>query len=100
MAFTLKEALKKHRRMRSWREGLGLAAIPISFGVSWFFNFDRTDTLIAVAIACVFSGFNQLDIRLKTAQVRLAGMDDKLHRLVGDERHHVDDELTSELSDW
>ncbi|HTM74925.1 MAG TPA: hypothetical protein VL198_16990 [Pseudolabrys sp.] len=79
MEFSLKGALKKHRRMRSWREVVVLAALPISFGVSWFFDFGRTDTLIAAAIACVFAGFGQLEIRLKTVQVRLAGVDDKLH---------------------
>jgi Na+-translocating ferredoxin:NAD+ oxidoreductase RnfD subunit len=58
MEFSLKGALKKHRRMRSWREVVVLAALPISFGGSWFFDFGRTDTLIAAAIACVFAGLS------------------------------------------
>jgi len=86
--------------MRSWREGLVLAALPISFGVSWFFDFGRTDTLIAAAIACVFAGFGQLEIRLKTVQVRLAGMDDKLHQLTRDEHDSADENLVLELTDW
>jgi len=100
MEFELKGALKKYSRMRSFRQTAKLFVIPLAFAVPWFYDFGRTDTLICLVGAFVFVGVLETELRLKTMQVRLAGMDDKLHRLIGDEHHNADDNLILELNDW
>jgi hypothetical protein len=100
MEFELKGALKKYRRMRSWRRLMTGAIIPVSLAIPWFNEWGKTDILICVAIGCVVWGVSEIELRLKTMQIRLAGMDDKLYRLIGDEHQGPDDEVISELNDW
>jgi hypothetical protein len=100
MEFELKGALKKYRRMRSWRRFMTGAIIPVSLAIPWFYEFTRTETLICVAIGCVVWGVSEIELRLKTMQIRLAGMDDKLYRLIGDKDHGTDDDLILEMNDW
>lgn len=98
MEFDLKKALKKYNRMRSRRRFAAFAAVPVSIAVAWFYDFGRTDTLIRVAIGMVLWGMAETELRLKTIQVRLAEMDDKLQRLTGD--GHSNDDLLLEFNDW
>jgi hypothetical protein len=98
MEFDLKGALKKYNRMRSRRQVVSLSIIPMCFAISWFFNFDRTDTMICLAIGMVMVVTGQIEMRLKTMQVRLAGMNDQLNQLTGD--HDTASDLILELNDW
>jgi hypothetical protein len=100
MEFELKGALKKYDRLRWWRRITTAAIIPLSFSVPWYFEWGRTDTLICMAIGFVIWGVGEIELRLKTMQLRLAGMSDKLHRLIGDRDHDVDDDFILELNDW
>lgn len=75
MEFELKGALKKYRWMRSSRHaGMAIAA-------PWLLDFGRTETLICSLGALVVVMTGQLEMRLKTIQIRLAGMDDQLNAL-------------------
>jgi hypothetical protein len=67
------------------------------FAVPWYWDFNKTDTLICVAVAVAVWGTGEIELRLKTIQIRLAGMEDKLDRLAGNE---PEDNLLLELSDW
>src|SRR5688500_13405376 len=85
MDFTVAGALKKYRRMRGYRRFLIVAAVPFALGMAWFYDFNRTDILISVAIAAVFVSMGETEIRLKTMQNRLAQMADDLDALRGRE---------------
>ena len=62
----------------------------------------RTDTLICYLGAFVGWIIVALEMRLKTIQIRLAGMDDQLNALGGkdDPVRGPDDNLILELNDW
>lgn len=97
MEFELKGALKKYGRMRSWRR---IAAGAVALGginAPWLLDFNRTDSLILWVGVLVFWSIAELEVRLKTIQVRLAGMDDKLEVLTGKE---TNENLILELNDW
>jgi hypothetical protein len=100
MEFELTGALKKYRRMRGWRSFLVGLAIPLGVAVPWYYDFNRTDTLICLAGAFVFSSIGYLEMRLKTMQIRLAGMADQLDALSGKKSKDHDDNLILELNDW
>lgn len=101
MEFGLKGALKKYRRMRAWRR-FGLALMPVGAGAAaWVYDLGRTDTLICVGGALLFFAAGELELRLKTIQIRLAGMSDRLNRLTGgDNFGDPNEDLISELNDW
>jgi hypothetical protein len=101
MEFELKGALKKYRRMRSWRRA-GMAIMALSaMSAPWLLNLGPTDSLI-----CWLGGFTlwatgELEMRLKTIQLRLAGMNDQLNAISGrDPDQGPDADLILELNDW
>src|ERR1043166_9124595 len=96
MEFTLKGASKKYRRMRGWRFFLMNAALPAALGIPWYFDFTRTETIICIVGTMLFTVAGHLEMRLKTIQVRLAGMADELDALRGKE---TDSNLVLELND-
>jgi hypothetical protein len=97
MQFELKGALKKYRRMRSWRRIVLVVVVLGVIGWPWAYDFSRTDTLICWVGAFVFWIFGELELRLKTMQIRLAEMADRLDALSGGE---PEDNLILELNDW
>ena len=101
MEFKLKGALKKYRRMRSWRRA-GMAIIAIgAVSAPWLFDLGRTDTLICWLGAFTLWSIGELEMRLKTIQIRLAGMSDELNALAGkDADAGPDADLILELNDW
>ena len=101
MEFELKGALKKYRRMRSWRRaGMAIVALGAMFA-PWFLNLDRIDTLICWLGAMTLWMTSELEMRLKTMQIRLAGMSDRLNALSRrDPEQGPDDDLILELNDW
>jgi len=101
MEFELKGALKKYRRMRSWRRA-GMAIMALGTMLApWLLNLGRTDTLICWLGAFTLGMTSELEMRLKTMQIRLAGMSDQLNALTGrDPDHGPDADLILELNDW
>jgi hypothetical protein len=101
MEFELKGALKKYRRMRSWRRaGMAIMALGAIFA-PWLLNLGRTDTLICWLGAFTLWMTGELEMRLKTIQIRLAGMNDQLNALSRrDPEQGPDDDLILELNDW
>ena len=101
MEFELNGALKKYRRMRSWRRaGMAIMAIG-AMAAPWLFDLGRTDTLICWLGALTLFMTSELEMRLKTMQIRLAGMSDHLNALtLRDPEQGPDDDLISELNDW
>jgi hypothetical protein len=101
MEFELKGALKKYRRMRSWRRA-GMAVIAIgAMCAPWLLGLGRIDTLICWLGAFTAWMTGELEMRLKTIQIRLAGMSDQLNSLSGrDPEQGPDDDLILELNDW
>jgi hypothetical protein len=101
MEFELKGALKKYRRMRSWRRaGMAIIALGAVFA-PWLLNLGRTDTLICWLGAFTLWMTGELEMRLKTIQIRLAGMNDQLNTLSGrDPDQGPDADLILELNDW
>jgi hypothetical protein len=101
MEFELKGALKKYRRMRSWRRaGVAIIALGAVFA-PWLLNLGRTDTLICWLGAFTLWMTGELEMRLKTIQIRLAGMNDQLNALSRrDPEQGPDDDLILELNDW
>jgi hypothetical protein len=97
MEFTLKGALKKYRRMRLWRR----AVVTLIFGVGiagpWLFGFDKTDALICVVGAMLVYFAAEIELRLKTIQIRLADMADEITEMRGKEPER---NLILELNDW
>ncbi|SHN87170.1 hypothetical protein [Bradyrhizobium erythrophlei] len=102
MEFELKGALKKYRRMRSWRRAGMVIVVLGALTAPWFFSLGQTDTLICFLGAFTVSMASELEMRLKTIQIRLAGMNDQLNALSGradpDEGPNAD--LILELNDW
>ena len=100
MEFELKGALKKYRRMRSWRRA-GMAIIALgAMSAPWLLDLGRTDTLI-----CWLGAFTLwvtgVEMRMKTIQIRLAGMNDELNALSRrDPDQGPDADLILELNDW
>ena len=67
----------------------------------WLLNLGRTDTLICWLGAFTLGMTSELEMRLKTMQIRLAGMSDQLNALTGrDPDHGPDADLILELNDW
>lgn len=101
MEFGLKGALKKYRRMRSWRRtGMAIVALG-AVTAPWFLDLGRTDTLICFLGAFTVWTIGELEMRLKTIQIRLAGMSDQLNALSHrDPEQGPDDDLILELNDW
>ncbi len=101
MEFELTGALKKYRRMRSWRRA-GTVIITLGAVLApGLLELGRTDTLICLLGALILSMWNELEMRLKTIQIRLAGMNDQLTALSGrDPKRGPDDDLILELNDW
>ena len=69
MEFELKGALKKYRRMRSWRRAGMLIVVLGALIAPWFFSLGRTDTLICFLGAFTVSVTTELEMRLKTIQL-------------------------------
>jgi hypothetical protein len=103
MEFELTGALKKYRRMRSWRRaGMAILALGAIFA-PWLLNLGRTDTLICWLGAFTLWMTSELEMRLKTIQIRLAGMSDRLNAVSRRDRDRdtgPDDDLILELNDW
>jgi|SRR3954447_12012284 hypothetical protein len=97
MEFELKGALKKYGRMRAGRHTAMLLMAAAAFSIPWLLNLSRTDTLVCLLGAVVFVMTGQIEMRLKTIQIRLAGMDDRLDALSGRES---EGNLIAELNDW
>jgi hypothetical protein len=101
MEFELKGALKKYRRMRAWRRG-GMAIIALGAVLATgLLELGRTDTMICWLGVLTLAMTVELETRLKTIQIRLAGMNDQLNALSGrDPTRGPDDDLILELNDW
>jgi hypothetical protein len=97
MEFELKGALKKYRRMRMWRQILLGFAPAMGLAVPWLWGFGQTDTLICIVGSLVVMLCGHLELRLKTIQIRLAGMADELDAL---RRNEPEQNLVLELNDW
>jgi hypothetical protein len=81
MEFELKSALKKYRRMRSWRRA-GMAAVALGMSIApWLLDLGRTDSMICWLGAGALWMVSELEMRLKTIQIRLAGMNDQLNAI-------------------
>lgn len=64
-------------------------------------NLGQTDGLICCLGALVLWLGSELEMRLKTMQIRLAGMSDRLNALTRrDPDQGPDDDLILELNDW
>jgi hypothetical protein len=100
MEFELKGALKKYRRMRSWRRA-GMAIMAVGAMISpWVLDLGRTDTLLCWLGAFIVWMLGELEMRMKTIQVRLAGMSDQLNALTHRYDQRPDEDLILELNDW
>lgn len=66
----------------------------------WLLNLGRTDMLICYLGAGTLWMLSELEMRLKTMQVRLAGMSDQLNALTNRYEQGPDDDLILELNDW
>ncbi|MCP2207461.1 hypothetical protein [Bradyrhizobium diazoefficiens] len=101
MEFELKGALKKYRRMRSWRRaGMAIMAFG-AMSAPWLLDLGRTDGLICWLFALGLWMVGELEMRLKTIQIRLAGMSDQLNALSRrDPEHGPNADLILELNDW
>jgi hypothetical protein len=99
MEFELKAAMKRYRRERSWRR---ISMKIIASGVlsaPWAFDLGRTDMLICFLSWGVVCIAWELEMRLKTMQLRLAGMVDQLNTLGGKDRD-LEDTFILELNNW
>jgi hypothetical protein len=101
MEFELTGALKKHRRMRSLRRwGMMIFATGALLATS-LFDLSRTDLLICFVGVLGLWTASELEMRLKTIQIRLAGMSDELNALTGrNPDQGPDADLILELNDW
>jgi hypothetical protein len=95
--FKLKGALNKYHRMRMWRQITIGFAPAVGLAVAWFLGFGQTDTLICIVGSLVFILCGCLELRLKTIQIRLAGIADEIDALKGNE---PEQNLVLELNDW
>jgi hypothetical protein len=99
----LTKALKKFRRMHSWRVSLATSAPLLVFLPVWLFvdHPTRTEMMILGTWALTFPVIGWLEIRLKVVQNKLAAMHDELNDLSGRDplngRHGYS---ISEFSDW
>ena len=101
MEFELKGALKKYRRMRSWRRTVIAIVALGALCAPWLLHLGQTDTLICWLGAFTAWTLSELEMRLKTIQIRLAGMNDQLNALSGrDPDQGPDADLILELNDW
>ena len=101
MEFELKGALKKYRRMRSWRRAGMTIMASGALIAPWLLDLGRTDTLICCLGALTLWMTSELEMRLKTIQIRLAGMDDQLNELSRrDPDQGPDANSIMELNDW
>ena len=67
----------------------------------WLLNLGRTDGLTCWLGALTLFMTSELEMRLKTMQIRLAGMSDQLNALTRrDPERGPDDDLILELNDW
>lgn len=83
MEFELKGALKKYRRMRSWRRwGMMIFATGVLLATN-LVDLSRTDMLICYVGVFGLWTASELEMRLKTIQIRLAGISDQLNALSG-----------------
>ncbi len=96
--FKIGEGDRLCRAARSTRITVtALAAIS----APWLLDLGRTDTLICWLGAFTLWVTSELEMRLKTIQIRLAGMNDKLTALTGkDPDQNPDADLILELNDW
>ena len=101
MEFELKGALKKYRRMRSLRRtGMAIMAVG-AMSAPWLLDLGRTDTLICWLGALTLWMTSELEMRLKTIRIRLAGTSDRLNALSRRDRDQGPDaDLILELNDW
>jgi hypothetical protein len=101
MEFELKGALKKYRRMRFWRRaGMAIMALG-AMSAPWLLDLGRTDALICWLGAFTLWVTGELEMRMKTIQIRLAGMNDQLNAHSGrDPDQGPDADLILELNDW
>jgi hypothetical protein len=101
MEFELKGALKKYRRMRTWRRAAtAIVAIGAMFA-SLMLELGLTDTLICWLGSFALWMAGEFEMRPKTIQIRLAGMSDQVNALTGrDPERGPDDDLILELNDW
>jgi hypothetical protein len=101
MEFELKGALKKYRRMQSLRRARMIIVAVAAVTAPWLLGLGRTDTLICWLGAVTVSMISELEMRLKTIQIRLAGMSDQLNELSRrDPDQGPDADLILELNDW
>jgi hypothetical protein len=106
MECEVKGALKKYRRMRWWR-GASMAIMALgAISAPSFFDLGQTGRLICWLGAANVWIYWLLERRLKTMQIRLAGMSDQLNALSPswprdpDLEPGPDDDLIGELNDW
>ena len=95
MEFEPRGALKKYRRMRSWRRA-GMAIMALcAMSAPWILDLGRTDALICWLGAFTAWMTSELEMRLKTIQI------DQLYALTGtDPDQGPDANLILELNDW
>jgi hypothetical protein len=100
MEFELKGALEKYRKKRSRRRFGAVAFVTAGMTMPWIFSLNQTDTILCWLFALVLWGFAETELRLKTIQIRLAGMADKIDRLSGNDDEPENNNLILELNDW
>ena len=101
MEFELKGALEEYRRMRSWRRTVVAIVALGALCAPWLLHLGLTDTLISLLGAFTVWTLSELEMRLKTIQIRLAGMSDQLNAVSRrDPDQGPDDDLILELNDW
>jgi hypothetical protein len=97
MEIQTEAALRQYRRMRVWRRLLFLVIALAGIGVPWILDYSRTDNLICLTGASMMYLFGELELRLKTMQVRLAAISDEIDVLRGKQSER---KLMAELQDW
>lgn len=97
MEFDLKGALKKYRRMRSRRRFAMWAILGAAIITPLLLGMNRPETLICLIAGLLVWTGGEIEMRLKTIQVRLAGMEDRLNDLRSQE---PEGNLILELNDW
>jgi hypothetical protein len=89
-------AMKRYvRRRRMKSAALSIMAV-IAAVAPWFFDFDRSSTLVWFVGILVILAYGHTEQRLRTMQIRLARTHDLLHRVAGDSPEDQD-ELLMEL---
>jgi hypothetical protein len=93
----VRTATIRHLRKRSIRETV---LVVIALGatiVPWYWEFDRSSTLVWYVGMAVALFYERTEQRLKTMQIRLARMHDLLHRIRGNDI--ADEELMELVSE-